>query len=580
MDTAVGRDRFCQMFEGRAVVVPELPAGHSRVLANVANEIAGRDDTSLRTRAEYLALFDLLLAHVPPAPPAKLRLLDEAGQPTAAARAIEDYIRASLGKPEFFDADMYMFHVTGFSPGRGVLTKPVKAGHGARLEVWKTEPADDRHIPPPGAEGTLFSTPAFSLINSGNRTLRAPKRSWRIVLDAEGRDNRLAGMTRINLKAMYNDPSQMREALAWRLFGKADIPAPRHTYAKLAFDATYRGLFSVIEQVDKIFLKDHFGQNHRGNLYKTGCRDIGCATLAHRTGPDGDDTGRQYFIPGSAERTYRLKTNKNNPEANTYDDLACFIRTINGVGLPGHHERFDTDAFRESVDGIMNANAFLRWAAVNMLLGSWDNYYATPSNYYLYNSGRKGAAKDFVSSPYFHFIPWDYDNCLGIDYFGTRWQYADILDWSSNTRRYWKNHGTSHIPLVQNLLRNRDYRQYYLDYIEYMLDTEFNPRAIAAQIGGQSDGGLWDRVRQAAYLESDTSHGHPFTGRQFSNDEIYRSGCRQHELRQGRKKMEGIVHYVRMRRDSARAQLKQLRRTMPRTVDGPPVALEPLPRAA
>src|SRR5713101_3683085 len=213
---------------------------------------------------------------------------------------------------------MYMFHVTGFSPGRGVLTKPVKAGHGARLEVSKTEPADDRHIPPPGAEGTLFSTPAFSLINSGNRTLHAPKRSWRIVLDAAERDNRLAGMTRINLKAMYNDPSQMREALAWRLFGKADIPA-RHTYAKLAFDATYRGLFSVIEQVDKIFLKGHFGQNHRGNLYKTGCRYIVCGYGAHRTGPDGADTGRPYFIPGSAERTYRLKTNKNNPEANTYD---------------------------------------------------------------------------------------------------------------------------------------------------------------------------------------------------------------------------------------------------------------------
>ena len=52
-----------------------------------------------------------------------------------------------------------------------------------------------------------------------------------------------------------------------------------------------------------------------------------------------------------------------------------------------------------------------------------------PSNYYLYNSGRRGAAKDFVGSPYFHFIPWDYDNCLGIDYSGTQWQYADILDW-------------------------------------------------------------------------------------------------------------------------------------------------------
>jgi hypothetical protein len=580
MDADVGRDRFCEMFKGRAVVVPALPAGHSRVLASMASEVAGGGDASLRTRAQYLALFDLLAAHVPPVPPSALRLLDEAGRPTAAGRAIADLIGASLGKAEFYGADMHMFQVTGFRPGRGVLTEPVKPAGGARLDVWETDPGDSRHIPAPGGQGSLFSTPVFSLKNSGNRTLRAPKRSWRIILGDGGHDNRLAGMTRINLKAMYNDPSQMREALAWGLFGTAGIPAPRHTYAKLAFDATYKGLFSVIEQVDKRFLKEHFGENCRGNLYKAGCRDIGCATLAYRAGPDGDDSGRQYFIPGSAERTYRLKTNKNNPEANTYDDLARFIKTINGIGLPGGQERFDTDAFRESVDGIMDAAAFLRWAALNMLLGSWDNYYATPSNYYLYNSGHNGAPRDFVSSPYFHFIPWDYDNCLGIDYFGTRWQYADILDWPGNTRRYWKNRHASNIPLVQNLLRNHDYRQYYLDYLGHLLDTEFNPRAIARRIGAQGEGGLWDRVRQAAYLESDTPHGRPFTGRQFSNDEVYWTGCRQRELRRGRKTVEGIVHYVRMRRDSARAQLKRLRQAMPPITDDFSTAEAPLPRAA
>jgi len=461
-----------------------------------------------------------------------------------------------------------------------VLTEPVRPGRGARVDVWKTDPADDRHIPAPDRGGALFSSQAFCIKNSGNHTLRAPKRSWRIILDAAGPDNRLAGMRRLNLKAMWNDPAQMREALAWRLFGLADVAAPRHTYAKFAFGSTYRGLFNVIEQVDRRFLKDRFGENHLGNLYKTGCRDIGCATLAYRTGPDGDDSGRQYYVPGAAEHTYRLKTNADNPEANTYDDLACLIRTINGVGLPGGRERFDTDAFRESVDGILDAEAFLRWAAVNMLLGSWDNYYATPSNYYLYNSGHQGAARDFVGSPYFHFIPWDYDNCLGIDYFGIRWQYGDILDWAGNTRRYWKNRKTTHIPLVQNLLRNHDYRQYYLDYLEHMLDTEFNPRAFATQIGTHSPDGLWQRIRQAAYLESDTPWGRPFTGRQFSNDQIYWSGYRQHEVRQGRKKAEGIVHYVRMRRDSARAQLRQIRRTMPRRIDGFAPAARPLDRAA
>ena len=482
---------------------------------------------------------------------------------------------ARLEKPQFFGADMYMVRVTGFRPGRRVITEPAKPPRGARLDVWRTDPHDRRRVPVPGSEGVVFSTTAFALKNSGNRTLRASKRSWRILLDASGDGNQLAGMRRINLKAMYNDPSQMREALAWRLFGIARIPAPRHTYAKLAFGDTYKGLFSVIEHVDKKFLRDHFGKNYRGNLYKTGYRDIGGAFLEYRTGRDGDDSGRQYFIPGSAERSYRLQTNKTDPEVSTYDDLACFIRTINGIGLPGGGERFDTDAFRESVDGIMNVTAFLRWAAVNMLLGSWDNYYASGSNYYLYNSGRRGSAKDFVSDPYFHFIPWDYDNCLGIDYSGTQWQFADILDWPGKSNRR-----TPTIPLVRNLLRNHDYRQYYLDYMEHMLDTEFNPRAITARIGPRSSDGLWYRIRQAAYLESDTPFAPPFTGRRYTNHEVYQSGCRQHELRHGKKQMEGIVHYVRMRHDSARTQLKRLRRTMPRAADGFPLAAERLPRAA
>ena len=235
--------------------------------------------------------------------------------------------------------------------------------------------------------------------------------------------------------------------------------------------------------------------------------------------------------------------------------------------LAGGDGRFDTDAFRESVDGIMNARAFLRWAGVNLLLGSWDNYYATPSNYYLYNSGRLGAEDDFMDSPYFTFIPWDYDNCLGIDYFGTKWQYTDILDWPSNTRHYWRDHATSRIPLVQNLLRNQDYRQYYLDYLEFLLDTQFNPDAFGEQIAADSGDGLWGRVCQAAYLESATPYGQPFTGRQFTNDEVYLSGCKQNELRHGQEKAEGIIHYVRMRRDSARQQLEQLRKATPRATE-------------
>jgi hypothetical protein len=500
-----------------------------------------------------------------------------AGHPGERMSATKETTQTARAKDEFFAADMYMFHVTGFPQQPAVLTSKTEAPQGAQLDLWRTDPASNRHIPAPGAEGIAISTQNFSVVNSGNRTLHAPKRSWKITLDHGARH--FAGMTCINLKSMYNDPSQMREALAWRLFRRAGVPAARHTYAKLAFDATYYGLFSVIEQVDKRFLKSHFGDNHSGNLYKAYCGDVGCATLEHRAGPDGDDSGRQYYRADGDRRTYRLKTNQDDHDSSSYDDLAQFIRTINGTGRGGGEGRFDTDAFRESVDGIMNARAFLRWAAVNLLLGSWDNYYATPSNYYLYNSGRLGADDDFMGSPYFTFIPWDYDNCLGIDYFGTKWQYTDILDWPGSTRHYGREHGTSRIPLVQNLLRNRGYRQYYLDYLEHLLDTEFNPDTFSQQIAAGSGDGLWGRVCRAAYLESATPYGQPFTGRQFTNDEVYLSGCKQNELRHGREKADGIINYVRMRRDSARQQLEQLRKETPRATDGAsfPATMESLP---
>jgi CotH kinase protein len=489
----------------------------------------------------------------------------------------------AMTKDELFSQPLYMLHVTGW-PAEAVrppdpLQKPVVAPAGARLALWPADPADQRHIPPPGPPVT-YQTDTFSLVNSGNRTLWAPKRSWKADLTPDGEGERLAGMTTVNLKAMYNDPSQLREALAWRLFARAGVPASRHTYAKLALNDTYLGLFSVIEQVDKRYLKDRFGDNDKGNLYKAYCGQLGCATLERRVGPDGRDDGRQYIAAHADDQTYRLMTNEDDPAANTYEDLARLVRVVDGAALDGGEARFDSAAFRQSVEDVLNVRAFLRWAGVNVLIGSWDNYFATPSNYFLYNSGRRGDSRGFMASPYFTFIPWDYDNSFGIDFFDTRWQDTDLVDWAASTASYGRRNSggrLSRIPLVQHLLRNRDFLRYYLDHVEFLLDTELNPDAVATLIG--AGGGLWDRVSRPAYLESDTPHGSPFTGRQFTNHEVYRSNALQQELRRGEETAQGIVHYVRMRHDSARAQLAALRRDHPAGSGGAafPATLEPLP---
>jgi len=282
-----------------------------------------------------------------------------------------------------------------------------------------------------------------------------------------------------------------------------------------------------------------------------------------------------------------LKTNEDDPATNTYDDLAEFARRINGGGLA--HGADGGDAYRASIEDIFDTRAFLRWASVNILLGSWDNYFATPANYYVYNSGKRGGEKAFMGQPYFTFIPWDYDNCLGIDYFGEPWQYADVLDWPAATRPYWvkQGHGSavSRIPLVMNLLANQDFVRYYLDHLEYLLDNHFNPQTVAALMGTPVPGetgegaGLWQRVTLAAYLEADTPFGGPFTGRQFSNDEVYRGAFLQNELRRGETMVNGVYHYTLMRYDRARAQLASLRQRHPAGSSGAafPAVPDPLP---
>jgi hypothetical protein len=467
----------------------------------------------------------------------------------------------------FFDRSMYVVDVQGWPADRIRPDRPlqdwVRAPAGARLRIGAAHPHDTRHVPPPEDGSVVLDTADFALRNSGNRTLWAPKRSWKVDLD-DG-DDRVAGMSCLNLKSMYNDASQMREALAWGMFGFAGVTAPRHTYARLGVNGRYLGLFSVIEQVDKEFLAGHFPGKVRGNLIKVSCGEIGGGTLEHRVGPDGDDGGAQYATPGSDDPTYRVKSWSRGDGAESLDDLAHLVRAVNGVGLPGGDERFGSDAFAGQVRGVLAVEEFLRWAGVNVLVGAWDNYFATPANYYLYNAGRPGPG-DPVDDPFFTFVPWDYDNTFGIDYVGTAWHETDLLDWPANTERYWRrngNGGRSRIPLVQNLLRNTGFRRYYLDHIEHLLDTCFCPRAVDRAIGTDGDAGLWDRVARSAFLESDTAHGWPFTGRQFTNDEVYRGGYRQEELRHDTAFVLGIHHYVRMRYDRAREQLAHLRRDDP-----------------
>jgi hypothetical protein len=509
-------------------------------------------------------------------------LLVGCGAPTAEIdnpAAAADVVSA---KAAFFGDDQFYFvRINGWDPNKNshdaIHAAPgekIDAPPQAEVLIYASSPQSPLHCPDDEVKGStpIYRGKGFSLGMSGNLTDNTPKSSFKIKLADD-----LFGMKKIVLKSMWNDVSQMRESIAWSIFGKLGIVASRQVYAKFCINEKYYGLYSIIENVDSAMFAERFGAaNAKGNLFKANWVDIpneGPALLDYR-----GDAGSGYFSSTNMDaRRYQLDSGSNDPKAQSYDDLAMLARAVNGIGLPGGDERFDTDEYKAQVERIFNVRAFLRWAGANILFGAWDNYVRTPGNYLVYNSGLSGAS-DVMSKPYFTWIPWDYDNTFGIDYFNKDWAVHDLVDWERD------NVSGQKLPLITSLLKNQDYLRYYLDHLEFLLDTEVDVDKVKARIGGEEAGGanrtgLWARISSAAFLESNTPTGAPHTGRQFTNDEVFRAVVQSQTITHGMAHIPGVTDYLQRRVANAREQLEAWRMRFPKGSSGVtfPVTLEPLP---
>ena len=343
-------------------------------------------------------------------------------------------------------------------------------------------------------------------------------------------------MSTLNLKSMYNDPSQMREALAWRLFGRGGRPGvPAHLRQARDQRRATRACTRVIEQVDKRFLHDRFGDERRGQplqglLRRRGLRDAGAPGRSRRR-------RQRPPVPAPTAPTIRptgSRPTRTTRRANSYDDLAELVRMINGVGLPGGDGRFDTDAFRASVEDVFDARAFLRWAGVNVLIGQLGQLLRHAVELLPLQLRPAGDEHGFMA-PVLHVHPLGLRQQLRHRLLRHRLavhrparlaRATPALPAASRAR-------CSRIPLVTEPARQPRLPRVLPGPPGAPAGHRLHARRRRPSDRRRRRDGLWDRVSQAAYLESGTPDGPPFTGRQFTNDEVYRSGVRQQELRHG-----------------------------------------------
>ena len=263
----------------------------------------------------------------------------------------------------------------------------------------------------------------------GNTSRDALKKSFKISFNTFVPGREFYGVDKLNLNGEHNDPSIVRSKLCWDFYNSVGMVSSRSAHTAVYINGSYYGLYISIEHIDDEFLDSSYNDSS-GNLWKC----IWPADLTYR-GENPED----YHPWIDGVRPYELKTNE---ELYDYSKLANLISVINNV---------PDNEFSESLNSVIYVNEFLKYLAVNILMGSWDDYWYLKNNYYLYHE----PVADKI-----HWIPYDYDNSFGIDWFNIEWS-------QSNPYTFAIMDGER--PLATRIMDNPGFRNLYTHFLEFYL---------------------------------------------------------------------------------------------------------------
>lgn len=267
----------------------------------------------------------------------------------------------------------------------------------------------------------------------GNTSRYSGKKSFKISFNSFAPGTRWQGVKDLNLNGEHNDPTVARARIAWNFARRMGLAAARVNHVALYVNGTYFGVYANVEHLNDDYVQHRYGTDD-GNLYKC----LYPAPLQFRSTNPND-----YKFVSAGRRAYELKTNT---EQDDYSDLATFIQLLNQTP--------DADLLC-ALDTLLDVNEYLLTLAVEISLGHWDNYAVNNNNYYLYRDPSDGK---------FHFLLYDLDNTMGIDWFG--------IDWTSKNVYQWGNTG---YPLYGRLMANAALRQRFTYYLKAANDLLYAP---------------------------------------------------------------------------------------------------------
>jgi spore coat protein H len=240
------------------------------------------------------------------------------------------------------------------------------------------------------------------------------KRPFKIAINHYLEAQHLHGLNGFALGNNAFDPTRLHDALAYHLFRAAKVPASRTAFVKLSltvddkYDKIYVGVYTMMEPVDKAFLREYFGSD-KGMLLKPE-RIPGLLYLGEKW-----DAYKDKYNP------------KREPTDAQKRRLIEFTKLVNQP---------DDATFNQKIGEFLDIDEFLRFAAVNSLISNLDGFFAGGHNYFLYLNPKDNR---------FHFMPWDLDVTFG----GHPFARGDQSDWSIAQPYMGKNRLTERVLAVK-----------------------------------------------------------------------------------------------------------------------------------
>lgn len=268
------------------------------------------------------------------------------------------------------------------------------------------------------------------------------KRSFKIDLNQFVKGQKLAGMSQLNLHNSVRDPAGMNEAMAYRLFREAGVPAPRTAFARVyvtvpgKHERRYFGLYNLVEDVGSSFAEEWY-RVKKGAIFKP---------VTPSLFADLGDDWKAY------NQTYDPKGTLSDQQKGRVIEMSKFVSS----SADGE--------FADKVGDYVDLENLARYMAMTAWLSDMDGILGPGQNYYLYLH---------PDTHKFSFIPWDQDQAFGQFPRGTEQDREQL-----SIRRPW--HGQN--PFLERVFKVEKFNATYRSAMREINASVVQPERLGGQV--------------------------------------------------------------------------------------------------